>query len=801
MALRCLLGRAGPVGSLRRAVVDHVARQSNGGTVTSRQTLLGHEVVRVEDDPLLRGAARFVADLVVPGTCHAVFVRSQVAHGVIEKIDASEATARPGVLGVFSAADLDLPGLGEFPPPPEGPRPALLRPCLASDRVRYVGEPVAVVVAQSLAAAVDAAEQVVVEIAELPAVVDPLAALEVDAPLLFPEHGTNRVRHEELATSEDALAGAEVVVTLDMVNQRVAAVPLEPNGTLVVPGDGGHLTCYVSSQSPFQVRAGICHGLRRSPGQVRVVVPAVGGGFGAKGGIYPEQVVVAAVADRLGRPVRHVETRSENLVAMSQGRGQVQHVELGATAKGVIVGMRAHSITDFGAYAWRGGIAFGTSRLMATGPYRIPALQLVSDGVVTTTSPVGPYRGAGRPEAAAMVERAMDALAAELHMDPVELRRRNLLRPDELPWRTATGATYDSGDYAAALDQVLALADYGALRARQAERRRSGDPRQLGIGVSVFVEVSGTGSEYGAVRIASDGRVICTSGSSPHGQGHATTFAQVLADLLQVDMAEVELVFSDTSVVPRGTGTFGSRSGQLGASAAYRAGQVVLERARRLAAHLLEAAEEDVVLDDGRFSVAGVPGVEVLRLSWADLAAEAASERGRGLLDGADLAAEDDFEQREGTYPFGAHLAVVELDTETGRVDLLRLVAVDDCGTVMNPMIVAGQVHGGLAQGVAQALFEAVVYDEAGTPRATTLAEYAVPSAAELPSFELGHSVTPSPRNPLGVKGVGESGTVGSTPAVHGAVLDALAPFGVRALDMPLTPEKVWRALRGAEAP
>jgi len=766
--------------------------------MASRQTVLGHRVERLEDDPLLRGAARFVADLVEPDTCHAVFVRSQVAHGVIESIDVSEAAAQPDVVGVFTGADLDLPGLGEFPPLPGGPRPELLRPCLATDRVRFVGDPVAVVVARSEAAAVDAAEQVVVEIAELPAVVDPVAALGSDAPLLFPEHGTNRVRHEEVSTADDPLAGADVVVSLHLVNQRVAAVPIEPNGTLVVPGEDGHLTCWVSSQSPFQVRAGICYALDRRPEQVRVVVPAVGGGFGAKGGIYPEQVVVAAVADRLGKPICHVETRSENLLSMSQGRGQTQQIELGATTDGVIVGMRAHTVTEFGAYAWRGSIAFNTSRLMATGPYRIPALHLVSDGVVTTTTPVGPYRGAGRPEAAAMLERAMDRLAAELRLDPAELRRRNLLRPDELPCTTATGASYDSGDYAKALEQVLALADYPALRAEQDERRRSGSPRQLGIGLSVFVEVSGTGSEYGAVRIAPDGHVICTTGSSPHGQGHQTTFAQVLADLLQVDMTDVELVFSDTAVVPRGTGTFGSRSGQLGGSAAYRAGQVVLDQARRLAAQLLEAAEDDIVLDGGRFTVAGVPGVDALSLSWADLATQAATAGGRTLLDGAELAAEDDFEQPQGSYPFGAHLAVVEVDTETGRVDLLRMVAIDDCGTVVNPMIVAGQVHGGLAQGVAQALFEAVVYDETGTPRSATLAEYAVPSAAELPSFEIGHTVTPSPRNPLGMKGVGESGTVGATPAVHGAVLDALAPFAVTSLDLPLTPQRIWRAVRAS---
>jgi len=763
--------------------------------MATKQTLFGYPVQRLEDEPLLRGESKFVADLEMPGMCHVVFVRSQVAHGRLLSVDAQEAVSRPGVVGVFTAGDLGLPGLGEFPPLPTGPRPSLERPCLASERVRFVGEPVAVVVAETYADAVDAAEYVVVEIADEPVVVDPLAALEPDAPLLFPEFGTNVVREDRVSTAEDALDGSDVVVRARFVNQRVAAVPIEPNGTLAAPRDDGGLLCYASSQSPFQVRAGICRALGRSPEQVRVVVPAVGGGFGAKGGIYPEHIVVAALADRLKRPVRHVETRSENLVAMSQGRGQVQDVELGARKDGTIVGLRVRTVTDFGAYAWRGGVAFHTSELMTTGVYRIPELELSAYGVVTNTSPTGPYRGAGRPEAAAMLERAMDLLAKELEMDPIELRRRNLIGADEFPYTTATGASYDSGDYPGALDRLVEMAGYEGLRAEQKARRDAGGRLQLGIGVSVFVEVSGSGSEYGSVRIAPDGHAICITGSSPHGQGHETTFAQIAADLLQIDIEDVELVYSDTALVPRGTGTFGSRSGQLGGSAVLRAGEVVVDRARRLAADMLEAAEGDVVLVDGRIGVSGVPARS---FSWADLAAHAAEPAGIEILGEDGLFAEDDFDQPQGTYPFGAHLALVEVDIETGMARLLRLVAVDDCGRELNPMIVAGQVHGGLLQGIAQALYEVVSFDEEGNPQGTTLAEYGIPSAAEVPSFELGHTVTASPRNPLGMKGIGESGSVGATPAVQNAVLDALTPYGITHLDMPLTSLKIWEALQSS---
>ncbi len=753
---------------------------------------IGSAPLRREDPDLLTGKARFVADLPVPGVLCAHFVRSGVAHARLVGVDAGYARRAPGVVGVWTAAELGLPGLPEATPPPGGSRPHLERPCLASDRVRFVGEAVAVVVADDQAAALDAAELVELDLDPLPAVVDPTSAADGDGvPLLFPEHGSNLVI-DHPGGDPGAVEGAEVVVRARFVNQRVAPVPLETGAVLARPGPGGGLEVWASTQSPFGVRAALCAALGLDPGEVRVVAPAVGGGFGAKGGVYPEHVVVAALALRLGRPVRWVETRSENLVAMTHGRGQVQDVELGARTDGTIVGLRVRTLTDVGAYVWRGGIPTATSRLMASGPYRVPRVDAHARAVVTNTTPVGPYRGAGRPEATAALERAMDLLAGELGVDPVELRRRNLLRPDELPYETPTGASYDSGDYLGALEEACRIAGYEELRVEQRRRRELHDPLAVGVGVSCFCEVSGSGPEHGSVRVEPDGTVVATTGSAPHGQGHETTFAQVVADTLAVPIGLVEVVHSDTALVARGVGTFGSRSGQLGGSALQRSATEVAARARELAADLLEADPGDLVRgDDGRFGVAGVPARGV---GWAEVAAAAADR-------GVRLTADDDFSQQGGTFPFGAHVAVVEVDTETGEVGLRRLVAVDDCGRVINPMVVAGQVHGGLAQGVAQALFESVVHDPAGNPLTVTLADYLFPSAADLPSWELGSTVTPSPRNPLGAKGVGESGTVGSTPAVQNAVVDALSPWGVAHIDLPLSPERVWQAIRSRRWP
>lgn len=758
-------------------------------------SVLGHAVVRREDPELLTGVARYVPDLDLPGLVEAVVVRSPSAHARLLAVHAEAALEAPGVVAVLTGADVGPAGIPETPTPGHPARPALARPVLACDRVRFAGEAVALVVATTRAEAVDAAELVDVDLDELPAVTDPVPAAEPGAPLLFPDLGTNVVIELD---PEDAgvLDGADVVVTGEVRSQRVAPVPLEPNGALAAPGhDGFDLVVWASTQTPFRVRDALAELLGIEPARIRVIAPAVGGGFGAKGGCYPELVATATAALRLGRPVRWVEERSENLVAMTHGRAQLHRYRLGARHDGTVVGLELDVLCDVGAYPWRGAIGAMTSRLMASGPYRVPRVAIRTRGVVTNATPVGPYRGAGRPEAALALERAMDALAAELGLDPVEVRRRNLLRPDELPWRTPTGAALDSGDYVGALDEALRLAGLDQLRAEQAARRAAHDPVELGIGVATFCEVSGSGSEYAAVSVEADGSVTVASGSSPHGQGHATALAQVAASALGVPMEAVRVVCSDTARVARGVGTFGSRSGQLAGGAVQQAAEEVRERARKLAAHLLEADPADVVqLDDGCWSVAGVPSSA---LGWAELARAASGGEGpEGETE--PLTAEADFAQPDGTYPFGAHVAVVEVDTETGRVALRRLVAVDDCGVVLNPLLVEGQVHGGLAQGIAQALFEAVRYDDAGNPLTGTLADYLVPSAADLPAFETRQTVTPTPRNPLGAKGIGEAGTTGATAAVLSAVADALGHRGVAPLQPPVTPESVWQALEAA---
>jgi aerobic carbon-monoxide dehydrogenase large subunit len=744
---------------------------------------------RSEDPPLLTGAARYTEDLVVPGALHAVFVRSAVAHGRLTGMDTREAAAMPGVVGVFTAADLGLP-----PMDPGGAPAAFARPVLAGERVRFLGEAVAVVVAGSRAAAVDAAELVSVDYEPLEVVTDPLRALDPDAPVLFAEHGSNLVVEEPAGTGA-GLDRAEVVVRARLVNQRVAAVPLEPAACLAVPDpDTGRLTLWLPCQAPFFVREAVAGVLGMDEELLRVVAPAVGGGFGARIATAPEQVAVAALARRLGRPVRYVDSRSETMLAMPHGRAQVQEVELGATGDGTITGLRVRVVADGGAYPADATDMPKLTRRMASGVYRIPRIEFGFACVVTNTTPVAAYRGAGRPEATALLERAVDLLAARLGLDPVELRRRNLIPAAAFPYRTASGARYDSGDYAGALDRVLEAAGYEALRAEQAARRRRSDRRQLGIGLSTYVELTGFGPEVGGCTVDAGGRVTVVTGTSPHGQGHETAWAQIVAGTLGLADGSVRVVHSDTGLVPRGNGTMGSRSLQIGGSAVLQAGERVLAKAVELAAHLLEAPAEDVAVFPGEgLGVAGAPGTA---LSWAALAEAAAdpARRPPGMEPG--LAAEVDFEQDGSTFPFGAHLAVVEVDTDTGQAVLVRHVAVDDCGRILNPLLVDGQVHGGIAQGAAQALFEEVRYDEEGNCLSGSLATYAVPSAAELPGFETLHTETPTPLNPLGAKGIGESGTIGSTPAVQNAVVDALAHLGVTHVDMPLTPERVWRAIR-----
>jgi len=747
---------------------------------------------RREDPPLLTGTARYTDDLAVPGALQAVFVRAPLAHGRIEAVRVTAAVAMPGVVGVFTAADLALP------PMPAGTAPAAFaRPVLADTTVRFLGEPVALVVAGTRAQALDAAEAVEVDYQPLEAVVDPLAALEAGAPLLFPGHGSNLAKQRAWPRPSTALEGAEVVVRARFVNQRVAAAPMEPNAAVAVPDpERDALTLYVPCQAPFSVREVVADALGLAADRVRVVAPAVGGGFGARIATYPEQVAVAAVARRLGRPVRYVESRSESMLAMSHGRAQVQDVELGATRDGRLVGLRARLVGDGGAYPGEAAYLPGSTRLMASGVYRIPRIEVATACVATNTTPVAAYRGAGRPEATALLERAVDLLAAELAIDPAELRRRNLIPPDAFPYQTPTKARYDTGDYRAALDRVLEVAGYRELRAEQAERRRRGDRRQLGVGLAVYVEVTGFGSEYGAVAVQPDGLVTVSTGTSPQGQGHETSFAQLVAATLGVAPEAVRVVHSDTALLPRGDGTMASRSLQVGGSAVLQAAELVMDKARALAAHLLEAPAEDVAVFPGEgLGVAGAPSTA---LAWSELAAAAADPRRRpgGMPPGLDAAT--DFTLQGSTYPFGAHLAVCEVDLETGLARALRHVAVDDAGRILNPMLAEGQVHGGIAQGIAQALFEEVRYDEAGNCLTGTLASYAMPSAADLPAFETLRTQTPTPLNPLGAKGIGESGAIGATPAVQNAVVDALAHLGVTHIDLPLTPERVWRAIQAA---
>jgi carbon-monoxide dehydrogenase large subunit len=759
-------------------------------------SIFGSVVHRTEDPRFLSGHARYVDNLPLVGGLRAVFVRSMIAHGRITAVDASAAVASPGVVAVLTADDLRL----QAQPPSGNVRGPFARPVLARDVVRYVGEPIAVVVAETLAEAEDAAESVFVEIDPLSVVVGPEAAVAEGAPVLFPDAGSNVAHEFAKRWDEDVLDGADVVVRGRFVNQRVAAVPMETNAVAVLPGEGDALTVWVSTQIPFDVRSDVAEALGIRQDDVRVIAPDVGGGFGAKLVVSPEYLVIAAAARRLGRPVKWIEARSENLVAMTHGRAQVQHVELGATRDGRIVGLRVDLLADTGAYPISAYLA-PTTRMMLAGVYRVPAIASRGRSVVTNATPVAPYRGAGRPEATALLERAMDLLALELAIDPAEVRRRNLIPRDAFPHETAVGTRYDSGDYERTLDEVMRAAGYDALRREQAERRARGDRLLLGIGLSTYVEITAwAGGEFGSVEVATNGTVTVLTGISPHGQGHETSLAQIVSGVLGMPIERIRVIHSDTGVVPRGEGTFGSRSLQLGGTAVYDASEEVLRKATEVAARELEVADADVVVHDGLgLGVAGAPDTAI---GWDRLAALAlaSSPGGEHADDRRGLTAAGKFQQQDATFPFGAHVAVVEVDVETGQVTLVRMVAVDDCGRILNPMLADGQVHGGLAQGIAQALFEGVEYDELGTPLTTTLSTYLMPSAAELPSYETSHTQTPTPLNPLGAKGIGESGTVGSTPAVQNAVVDALAHLGVRHVDMPATPERVWRAIVDAAA-
>jgi carbon-monoxide dehydrogenase large subunit len=763
---------------------------------------LGDPVARIEDVKFLTVGGTYCADVRderLEGAGYVTFVRSSMAHARIVGIDTADARRADGVLGVFRADDLD----DLAPPRPYVPGlipDAMARPWLARDTVRFVGEPIAAVVTESPLQGEDAAELVIVDYEPLPAVVDVEQALR-DEVLLFPEAGTN-VAISRNQDGPDLFESCEIVVRQRLVNQRVAPCPLEVRSAAVA-WSGGRLVMWISTQAAHSVKTKLAELYGLDEGVVHVIAPDVGGGFGAKINPTPEELILPSLARRLGRPLRWTETRSESMVALPHGRGQIQEITIGGRRDGTVEAYRLSVVQDCGAYPSLGSVLTFMTRTMTTGVYDIPVAQFEARSVVTNTTPVEAYRGAGRPEATAAIERAMDLFAAEVGLDPVEVRRRNLVPPERFPYTTAVGTVYDTGDYARALDLVLEAADIDALRAEQAERRRRGDVRQLGIGVSVYVEItagpSGGQEEFAKVEVLPDGRVVVYTGASAHGQGHATSFAMIVSHLTGIPLERIEVVHGDTDRVAEGTGTFGSRSLQVGGSAVHEATTRLVARARQLAGERLGVPVDDVTLDvhAGRFHVAGLPEVEC---SWADLAAVASFESAEmvGTSTGAGLAESVTYSTTSPTFPFGAHLAVVEVDTETGRVELVRMVTCDDAGRIINPVIVEGQRHGGIAQGVAQALLEEVRYDEDGNPTTANLADYGMISSAELPSFELVQLETPTPVNALGVKGVGESGTIGATPAVQSAVVDALAPFGVRHVDLPLTAERVWRAIEMA---
>jgi carbon-monoxide dehydrogenase large subunit len=761
--------------------------------VTIPPSTFGIPALRTEDPRFLRGEGRYVENIEIPGALRAVFVRSIFAHAVVESVEGLEtARAMPGVVGVYTANDLDLPhqlAAGSVEVPGGDLDRPFERAILASERFRYVGEPFAVVVAGTLGQAQDAAESIHALAEPLPVVIDPEAAATGDV-LLFPETGTNVATRFEQRWDDDVLAGADVTVAGRFVNQRVAPVPMEMNAIAVIPEQDGRYTVWVSSQVPFDVRGDLVDVLGVDRKQIRVIAPDVGGGFGAKVPTYPEYLVVAKAAEVLGRPVRWAESRSESMISMTHGRSQVQWVELGARRDGTITGLRFEVLTNVGAYPQLGSFMGQTTAEMISGVYAIGDIAFRGRSVVTNVTPLGAYRGAGRPEAAAAIERAVDLLAAELSMDPAELRRRNLISPDAFPIRTAAGTEYDSGNYRVALDRALELADYPALRAEQAERRSRGDRTAMGIGLSTYVEITGFPTkEFARVDIEADGTATAYVGTTSFGQGHETAFAQLVGGVLAIDHTDVRIVHSDTALVERGQGSWGSRSLQAGGSVLVARADEVVERARGLAAAALEADVADVEGPvDGGFRVLGAPERSI---GWRELAAHADS-------DGTSLSAKGVSTDPGATFPFGAHVAVVDVDLETGDVRLSRLIAVDDCGRILNPMLVRGQQHGGLAQGVAQALFEEVRLDEDGNPITSTLMTYLMPSAAELPSFECDNTETPTPVNPLGAKGIGESGSIGSTPAVQNAVVDALAHLGVRHVDLPCSPERVWAAIAAA---
>ncbi|WP_031466904.1 xanthine dehydrogenase family protein molybdopterin-binding subunit [Sciscionella sediminilitoris] len=777
---------------------------------------LGKARTRKEDARLISGRTRWTDNITLPGMLHMAILRSPVAHARIGRIDTDQARASSGVVAVFTGADLaaeqgSLPCAWPITQDQKSPN----APSIAESTVNFAGEAVAVVVARSAAEARDAVDLIDVDYEDLPVVLD-LEAASGDEEVIYPELGTNRSANWVFDSAqagsggdvEDAIRDADVVVRRKFRQQRLIPAFMEPRSVLVDP-TGPQTTLYSATQVPHIVRLMLAMSLGVPEHKIRVIAPDVGGGFGGKLQVTPEEFLTFLIGRRLGKPVKYTETRTESLLAAHHGRDQIQRLTLAARGDGTITGLKVELLADMGAYlrlVTPGVPILGA--FMFNAIYKIPAYHFSCTNVFTNKVPTDAYRGAGRPEATFGIERMMDELAVELGVDPLEIREKNWIKHEEFPYTTVSTLTYDSGNYEAATARAKELFGYQELRAEQARRRENGDPVQLGIGLSTFTEMCGLapsrvlgslnysagGWEHAEVRMLPTGKVEVVTGSSPHGQGHDTAWSQIVADRLGVPFEDVEVLHGDTQISQRGMDTYGSRSLVVGGIALVKALDKVIEKARPIAAHLLEAAEDDLEFTAGSFGVrgTGAAGVTITDIALAVFAAH-------DLPDGVEpnLDSEASYDPENFSFPHGTHLCATEVDTETGAVRIRSYVCVDDIGKVVNPLIAEGQVHGGLAQGIAQALYEEAVHDEFGTLTTASLADYLVPSAMDLPRFTTDMTETPATSNPLGVKGVGEAGTIASTPAVVNAILDAVRQFGVRDIEMPCTPQRVWQAIQG----
>ncbi|MFG1922827.1 xanthine dehydrogenase family protein molybdopterin-binding subunit [Cryptosporangium sp. NPDC048952] len=783
---------------------------------------IGRDRRRKEDQRLITGRTRWTDNIVLPGMLHLAMVRSPFAHARILSIDTSAAAEAPNVVSVITGRDVaeEQGGLpNAWPITPDQVTP--VHPPIAVDRATFAGEVVAVIVARSAAEARDAAELVDVDYEELPAALDLRAAVEEGAVLAHPDLGTNKsalwVFDSGTAGTggdvESAIAEARnggIVLEREYRQQRLIPAFMEPRSVVVDP-TGEQVTMWSATQIPHILRFLLAAVTGISESKVRVIAPDVGGGFGGKLQSTPEEFITFLLARRLGKPVKYTETRSESLVAGHHGRDQWQKLTLAATADGTVTGLKVELLADLGSYvALVGGGVPVLGAFMFNAIYKIPAYHFACQTVLTNKTWTDAYRGAGRPEATFGIERIMDELAAEVGVDPLEIREKNWITHEEFPFTTVAGLTYDSGNYEAATARAKEMFGYDELRAEQAKRRESNDPVQLGIGISTFTEMCGLapsrvlgsldygagGWEHASVRMLATGKVEVVTGASPHGQGHETAFSQIVADRLGVPFEDVEVLHGDTQISHRGLDTYGSRSLVVGGEAVVRAADKVIEKAKVVAAHLLEASVDDLEFSGGRFSVRGTDqGTSIAEVALATFAAH-------NLPDGVEPSLDSDatYDPVNFSFPHGTHLCAMEIDTETGELNMRKYVACDDIGTVINPLIVAGQVHGGLVQGIAQALWEEAVYDDAGTLVSGSFVDYLLPTAADTISFDIDHTITPATSNTLGTKGVGEAGTIASTPAVVNAVVDAVRHLGVHDIQMPCTPERVWKAINGASA-